>query len=138
MIELTGEFGQRVEQRLKRELVIWLTTIGPDQTPQPRPVWFLWDGRSVLTYSRAGAHKLEHIRQEPNVALNFNSDERGNDVVVLLGTAQVVEGGPPATEVEGYIEKYRRGIEHLGSTPKRFAQDFSQPIRIEPFKLRGH
>ncbi len=29
MIDLTSEFSQRVEQRLKDEEVIWLTTITP-------------------------------------------------------------------------------------------------------------
>ncbi len=41
-------FGARVAQRLREEHLIWLTTVGADGTPQPNPVWFLWDGASVL------------------------------------------------------------------------------------------
>lgn len=36
------EYGQAVCRRLRGELVIWLTTAAPSGTPQPSPVWFLW------------------------------------------------------------------------------------------------
>jgi hypothetical protein len=38
----------RVAQRLREDAVIWLTTVAANGTPQPNPVWFLWDGHSVL------------------------------------------------------------------------------------------
>lgn len=39
-----SEFGQRVRARLRDEQVIWFTTVGADGTPQPNPVWFIWQG----------------------------------------------------------------------------------------------
>lgn len=137
MIDLSGEFGQRAEGRLRDERVIWLTTVGPDLTPQPRPVWFLWSGGKILTYSRPGAHKIEHIQSHPNVAVHFNTDRHGEEVVVLLGEAEVLPNNPPASEVDGYIDKYKRAIASLGSTPDRFARDYSIAIEVEPNKLRG-
>ena len=41
-------FGACVAQRLREDAVIWLTTVAANGTPQPNPVWFLWDGHSVL------------------------------------------------------------------------------------------
>lgn len=43
-IDATTDFGRRVRERLTEESVAWLTTVGRDGTPQPNPVWFLWDG----------------------------------------------------------------------------------------------
>src|SRR6478609_6474665 len=37
------EFGARVRQRLQDETLIWFTTTSADGTPQPNPVWFLWE-----------------------------------------------------------------------------------------------
>src|SRR3954451_7916261 len=48
-------FGERVAQRLREEVVIWLTTTGADGTPQPAPVWFLWEGETFLIYTLANA-----------------------------------------------------------------------------------
>ncbi len=137
MIELSGDFGERVRRKLGDEQVIWLTTIGPDLTPQPRLIWFLWKDEGVLTYSRPEAYKIKHIERHPNVALHFNSDRRGRDVVVLLGKAEMLTDYPAATELDGYIEKYRAAIARQRSTPERFSREFSTAIKVDPFRLRG-
>ena len=51
-IDTTTEFGQRVMRRLQEEVVVWLTTVDASDTPQPRPVWFLWEGETFLIYSQ--------------------------------------------------------------------------------------
>jgi PPOX class probable F420-dependent enzyme len=81
MLDLTTEFGRRVERRLREEQIIWLTTTGPDQTPQPRPVWFLWTSDSFLI-SQPDAHSCD-IARNPRVALNLNTDGEGGGVVVF-------------------------------------------------------
>ena len=44
-IDTSSSFGRRVVERLENEHVVWLTTVAADGTPQPSPVWFLWDGQ---------------------------------------------------------------------------------------------
>src|SRR5688572_18541946 len=51
-LDITTDAGKRIEERLRDELIIWLTTIDRKGTPQPRPVWFIWDGESFLIYTR--------------------------------------------------------------------------------------
>ena len=137
MIDLATEFGRRVAQKLKTEQVIWLTTVGPGNTPQPRPVWFWWDGTSVLIYSKPKGHKLRHIRRYPNVSLHFNSDAEANEVAVLVGRAIVARTAPAANDHEEYLRKYRKGIAGLGMTPKDFGEDYSVAIVVTPARLRG-
>jgi PPOX class probable F420-dependent enzyme len=138
MIDLTTEFGQRVKQRLEEELIIWLTTVGGDGTPQPRPVWFLWDGETILVYSRPNTAKLRHIASNSHVALHFDGDGVGGDIVVLTGEAIITAGASPADENEIYLEKYARGLVRINQTAAQFGKNYSVAIRVRPWRLRGH
>jgi PPOX class probable F420-dependent enzyme len=137
MIDLSTEFGQRVARRLEEEYTVWLTTVDASGTPQPRPVWYLWDDESFLIYSRPHTHKLDHIQRNPHVALHFDSNGRGGDIVVFAGEARVADDMPPADQVPDYIDKYRLGLERLDMTPEGFARSYAVPIRVTPTKLRG-
>jgi PPOX class probable F420-dependent enzyme len=138
MIDLTSKFGRKVKRHLKQEYVVWLTTLGPDLSPQPRPVWFIWEDTSFLIFSQPHAHKVRHITAHPQVALHFNTDETGDkDVIVFVGTAVIDTTMPPARKVRAYFRKYRTGIEELGMTPEQFSQEYSVAIRVTPVSLRG-
>ena len=136
-IDFSTELGRRVTQQLQREEVIWLTTIGPDNAPHPRPVWFLWGGSSFLIYSQPKAYKLAHIASNPKVALNFNSDFGGNEVAVFLAEAFLNPSAPSVLENAAYMAKYEEAIIGLGMTPAGFTKDFSAPVQITPMRLRG-
>lgn len=137
MSNFNTELGRKANKLLKSETIVWLTTVGSDLTPQPRPVWFVPDGDDVLIYSQPEGHKLDHIRQHPRVSLHFNTDQWGGDpVVVLTGTASLDAETRPATKVPAYIKKYKKGITELDMTPEQFAASYSQPIRIKITGLR--
>jgi PPOX class probable F420-dependent enzyme len=138
LIDTTTGFGKRVARRLQEEPIIWLTTVSSQNIPQPRPVWFLWDGESLLVYSQANAYKLAHIARNPQVALNLDGDGRGGDIIVLTGEAHVDHDAPPATQITEYLDKYRDGIARIQMTPESFAREYSVAIRIVPQTLRGH
>ncbi len=137
MIDWSSKFGRRVKRRLNKEAIIWFTTVGTDLTPQPRPVWFLWDGDSFLIFSQPGAHKLRHLKAHSKVALNLNSDEVGDDVAVFIGTAAIDSNLPPAHEIPAYFRKYRKAIANLGMSPEEFSREYSVAIRVIPSDLRG-
>jgi len=138
MIDTSSEFGQRVERRLRDEQVIWLTTVDGQGMPQPSPVWFLWDGSTIVIYSQANAPKIRNIESNGHVALHLDSDGDGGDIVVLTGDAAVEREGPLVTDVPAYVDKYRDGIVGLGMTPEQMAQAYRARIRVTPAKLRGH
>jgi PPOX class probable F420-dependent enzyme len=137
MIDLSSEFGVRVAARLDQELIIWLTTVRADGTPQPSPVWFLWADQTVLIYSQPNKQKLRNIAQNPKVALNFNSDQDGGAIAIITGDAQI-DPQVPADQISAYLEKYRMAIADLGSAPESFAQSYSVAIRVTPASLRGY
>lgn len=138
MIDLTNEFGQAVERHLRNEYIIWLTTVDSKLTPQPRPVWFIWEEQSILIFSQPHAHKVRHIGQNPRVALHFNTDETGDKhVIVLTGEASIDVDCLPAHEIRAYLDKYGTGIADLDMTPDGFSAEYSTAIRINPTELRG-
>jgi PPOX class probable F420-dependent enzyme len=138
VIDEATEFGRRAARRLREERVGWLTTVSPQGTPSPVPVWFLWDGdRSVLLYSRPGTPKLRNIEQNPRVSLNLDGNGQGGDIVVCVGTARVSDD-PSADRVPEYVDKYAPLIERNRWSPESFATDYSVPIRIDLTRVRGH
>jgi PPOX class probable F420-dependent enzyme len=137
MIDFSTKLGRRVARQLESERMLWLTTIGPDNTPQPRPVWFHWDGSVFLIYSRPNAHKIGHISLNAKVALHFNSDREGDEVAVFIGEARLDPDTPPANEHTEYLAKYEGGIADLDMNNEEFAQEYTTAIIITPLKLRG-
>jgi PPOX class probable F420-dependent enzyme len=138
MIDFNSDFGARALQRLSTGQIIWLTTVDSHGVPQPRPVWFLWDGESILIYSRPQAHKIRHLETNPSVSLNFDSDGQGGDIVVLLGEAHIANSPIPENQIARYVEKYNQGMEDLDLTPADFSNTYSLAIKIIPSSLRGH
>jgi len=137
VIDQGTEKGARVAARLRDELVAWLVTVAADGTPVPTPVWFLWDGETILVYSQPDKPKLRHIETNPRVSLAMRTDEDGDALVVITGEAAVDESAPPPDQLPAYLEKYRHGIARLGSDPERFAGSYSIAVRIRPTRLRA-
>ncbi|HLB46217.1 MAG TPA: pyridoxamine 5'-phosphate oxidase family protein [Anaerolineales bacterium] len=52
-----------------------------------------------MIYSQPNARKLRNIAHNPRVALNLNSDEWGNHIVVITGEAYIDENALPANRV---------------------------------------
>lgn len=138
LVDTQSEFGARVMRRMDDEIVIWLTTVGNDGMPQPSPVWFLWNGETLLIFSKPHAPKVRNIARRPQVALNLNSSHDGDDVVILTGTAIVDDQPASEKEMADYIAKYAEHIVNLEMTNETFAAEYSQLLRITPHKVRGY
>ncbi|MEX2144469.1 MAG: TIGR03667 family PPOX class F420-dependent oxidoreductase [Anaerolineales bacterium] len=139
MIDFNSTLGRKAKQLLDSETIIWLTTVGKDLAPQPRPVWFVPVGEDLLIYSMPKASKVTQIRRHPQVALHFNCDQWGSDetVVVLTGNADLEAEKRPNNEVPAYLKKYKEGMAELGMSPGEFAARYSQAIRVNLTTLRG-
>lgn len=136
-MEFEGRFGRRALRRLKNDQVIWLTSVDARGTPQPRPVWFHWDGADLLVYSQPATGKVRQIAANPRVAVHFNSSDDGDDVVVFLGEARVQDAPIPDDRRKAYLRKYRKGIEDLEMTADSFTGSYRVAILVRPEALRG-
>jgi PPOX class probable F420-dependent enzyme len=139
MLDLNTKFGRFAKKHIKSEYFAWLTTVDSSGTPQPRPVWFIWENDSFLIYSQAKAYKVGHIQRNPNVSLHFNSaDAKGEQSLIMFtGVALIDPQAIPANKHRAYLRKYKAGLVGLKATPEQFATEYSIAIRVTPTKVRG-
>ncbi len=131
------EINAKSEEKIRQAAIVWLTTVRADGMPQPTPVWFIWENGTFLIYSQPKAQKLRNIRHNPKVALNLNSDEQGEQYLVIMGEASIDEKQPPSDHVPAYLKKYRQSIQAIGYTPETLAQSWSVAIRVRPTQIHG-
>lgn len=137
VIDPSTPAGAHIAQRLRDELMAWLTTVSPRGAPITIPIWFLWQGGdSLLVYSQPNTAKLRNIAANPRICAHLNDEGAGQDIVIMIGTAELSDD-PPADRLDVYIEKYRSLIDGYGWTPESFAADYSVPLRVNVERLRG-
>ena len=114
MIDESTEFGQRVASRMREDSAIWLTTVASDGTPQPTPVWFVWDGAtSVLMYSQPGQAKLRNAGRHSRASLNLDGNRHGGNIVVLHGDVRISDD-PPVSQAAEYVRSTASGSRASG------------------------
>ncbi len=135
MFDKESETWIHMIKRLKKDLIIWLTTVSPDGTPQPNPVWFYWNGEEIILYSKPGSVRIRNLELNPCVALNFEgADVMGGDVAVITGKADL---NPKYQHADpGYVEKYLKYVIEMGITIQDLEDGYSVEIRVIPMKAR--
>lgn len=123
--------------RLRTDVIGWLTTVTPDGQPQTFPIWFLWVDGEMLVYSDRRAKRLRNIAVNPRVALHLNDDGRGNDIVIVEGEARIDESTPLAAENPAYLAKYGEWIREELSSPEEMATIYNIPLWIRPIRGRA-
>jgi PPOX class probable F420-dependent enzyme len=137
-IDESTDFGARAARRLREETVAWLTTVTPAGAPVPSPVWFWWmEPDAVLMFSRAGTPRTRNIEANPRVALHFDGNGRGGDIVVLSGHAEI-NPSPETGAVAAYVEFYAADFARIGVTAEQFFERYPIAVRIALTRLRGH
>lgn len=135
VLDLTQERHAHIDQRLRNDEVIWLHTTRPDGRPHAVVVWFLWDGETVLMFSRPKNQKVSNIQHNQNVLLALDNTDNGSDPITLEGTATLLTHDEVGAILANYTQKYGEGIKGLGMTPEQMVAAYSQAIRITPTRV---
>ena len=80
-------------------------------------------------HSAPDATLLGNLRKNSLVSLDLRSDELGERIVTLEGTA--------AVDSPSYRVKYGPEIQRLEMTPASFSRDFSIAVRIDVTRVRS-
>jgi PPOX class probable F420-dependent enzyme len=137
MLDLSQPKHARIEGRLRGDISIWLCTVRPDGRPHAVIVWFLWDGESVLIFSKPNNQKLRNIENNPNVVLALDDTNGGSLPVAIEGTAELVQDRSVATTLPAYAEKYAEKLTQFSWTPESMAREYSEAIRITLTRIIG-
>ncbi len=123
--------------RLDLESIGWMTTVSPKGTPMASPVWFLFDGETILVYSLEGTPRTANIAANRRVSFHLDGNGLGGDVIVIEGNAVIDDDAPKCYDIPAYMDKYRRFMDNYGWTPQYFSETYPVPIRITPTRVRG-
>ena len=132
---ITGH-RRHVEERLRHNIIAWLTTVRPDGQPECVPIWYLLrDDETLLFYSMPKSRKLANIQSNPKVALALDVSDLGRDNIRVNGTAALTDGIPPAAGNHPYTVKYTERIAAEFGSLDIFSGLFSVPVVVTPTKL---
>lgn len=121
----------RLDRFLSAEPVVWLSTVRPDGAPHIVPIWFTWDGTSLLVFSKPGAQKVRNLRANPVAMLALGEPEDDFDVAMAEARVELLD--EPASELPwAHLAKYSGRMAALGLSPDQFVRTYSQVIRITP------
>lgn len=136
-IDTSTEFGAKVAQRIEEQKLAWLTTVSGDGTPQPNPVWFIFDNGTFVIFSQPNQAKLTNIRRTGRVSFNLESIDE-ETITIFTGHAEIVPyESIPKSLLDRYIERYTEGLKNLKMTREEYEATYTVPIRFTPEKLRG-
>jgi PPOX class probable F420-dependent enzyme len=136
MLDMENKRHAHIAERVNTNVIGWLITVRPDGRPHAVAVWFLWDGESILVFSKPNQQKVRNIAENPQVALALDDTQEGEDPIVIEGTAELVDDPSVSAAVPAYAEKYGELMKGIGLyPPERMAETYSQAIRITPVKV---
>jgi PPOX class probable F420-dependent enzyme len=124
-------------ERLRTDMIGWLTTVTPDGQPQTFPIWFLWVDGEALIYSDRRAKRNDNIRANPRVSLHLNDNGRGGDVVILEGEARIDDATPGPPGNDAYLAKYGTWIVDYLTSAEEMATVYNVPVWIRPTRGRS-
>jgi PPOX class probable F420-dependent enzyme len=133
-----NEAHQKAQRRLRDDAMGWLVSVRPDGRPHAAPIWFFWHDGQVLVFSEEKTQKIRNLRHAGKVVLHLDSDNHGEDIVIVEGTAEI--SGRSTQEWlpevgEAYAAKYADGLKMLGLTVEQMAVKYTQVIVITPDKV---
>lgn len=141
IFDISSPAHEKALRMLERDLIAWITTVGPDGRPHAVPVWFFWDGDRVIIFSEPGTRKVAHIRAGSPVLVHLQAGGRfGDDVVILNGRAELSDR-PAAEWLAGfrddYVEKYTDAIADYGMPLEKISETFSTAIVFTPDAVKA-
>lgn len=135
MLDVNDPKQAHVAERLRTNVIGWLTSVRPDGRPHSVPVWFLWDGAAIILFSKPKNQKRVNIRKNSNVLLALDDTDEGEDVIVVEGTAELLDQPDLDAILPAYVAKYATHIQNLGWTPESMLAEYSQTLRITPTRF---
>lgn len=127
-----------IEDRLRTEPTVWLSSLRPDGRPHVVPVWFSWDGAVFDLFSKPNAQKVRNVASHPDVMLAVGRPAEEWDVELVEGTAAVLPMPTGAVISESMFDKYRELMARAALDRETFVDTYSQPVRITPTRFLGY
>jgi hypothetical protein len=95
----------------------------------------VWDGRSIVAFSKPHAQKVRNLRADPRVMVAVGHADTSFDVELIEAVAELHD--VPASLPEEFVRKYASRAAKAGIGFPAFADVYSQEIVIHPRRWLG-
>lgn len=127
-----------IDERLRTEPTVWLSSTRPDGHPHVVPVWFNWDGSAFDLFSKPKAQKVRNLRAHPEVMLAVGQPDATFNVELVEGTATVLSATTEEVVPLSLFDKYAALMARAALDRETFVRTYSQPVRITPTRFLGY
>ncbi|MEO8287844.1 MAG: pyridoxamine 5'-phosphate oxidase family protein [Chloroflexota bacterium] len=134
MLDLSNEKHAHIDERLRSNVILWLSSVKPDGTPHIVPVWFLWDGDTILIFSKPD-QKIRNLRQNRAVMVALDDSKDGDDPIMLAGEATLLPRDEATAADPAYVAKYKSQLDSYNWTGESMSKEYSEPISIRPTRV---
>jgi PPOX class probable F420-dependent enzyme len=138
ILDHTPDLARR-DEWLRNGMIVWLGSVRPDGRPHLVPVWYFWNGETLLVLSQPGTRKVRNLERDRRVTVALDDTRLGRDVVLLEGEATLMT--VPSAEasasgaVTAYLEKYAGLLAEMDWSADKYVADYSQAILILPTRF---
>lgn len=83
-----------------------ITTLRSDGQPVSAATWYLWDDGRILVNMDEGRKRLEHMRNDPRIALNVLDEAGWYTHVSIIGHLDEMKDDPGLTGIDRLARHY--------------------------------
>jgi PPOX class probable F420-dependent enzyme len=126
-----------VSVALETSEVVWLSSVRPDGGPHVVPIWFVWDGTTIVVLSKPAAQKVRNLALRPQAMVAIGEPAASFDVELVEAMAELADVPIDATLLERFARKYAAQLLQAAITIDQFAATYSRAIRLRPTRWLG-
>jgi PPOX class probable F420-dependent enzyme len=101
-----GQVPERFHDILASATLGHLATINEHGRPEVNPVWFLWDGTSILLSVKANTRKYRNLLRDPHIAISFTDLRLPTRYVEIRGNVIAMDRQHDLTFVNELARKH--------------------------------
>jgi PPOX class probable F420-dependent enzyme len=125
----------RIDNLLRSQSTVWLSTVAVDGTPHLVPIWFSWDGERLFIASKPHARKVRNLRDNPRLMLALGDPDEDFDVGLVEAQAEIPSAPTCDVLPPDHLAKYERQMRQMGLAPAEYVETYSQPVIVRPTRF---
>lgn len=133
---MSATLPDKLKQLLDGRVIITLTTVQPDGSPQSSPVWVKRDGDDLLVSTTTNRRKYLNIRQDPRVTVLVVDPEQPYSYAEVRGSVTTTTDGGPEL-IDELARKYTDLASYAEWNPNHTQDAPRVVLRITPRKVVG-
>lgn len=122
---------------LERPIVVTLTTVMPDNSPQSTPVWFSFDGTHIWINTARGRQKDRNMLERPVVSVLSVDPENPYRYLEVRGVVDEVTEDGAVDHINYLSGRYTGNPDYYKSNPQQRDRETRVIFKIKPTKFVG-